>query len=137
MNTTMTIASVIIAVTGAVIGINQLVIPAYKKVASLFNTWSMFMRDWAGEEAEPGRDAVPGVMARLNKLDGELSNNGGKSVKDKVDKLAKNQEVIFNKIEAAETQRVEMHEVLLEAIKSISSSKVTKIRKAKDTGTAA
>ena len=53
------------------------------------------MRDWEGEVAEPGRDATPGVMERLNKLDGELSNNGGKSTKDVVDRLLKNQELLM------------------------------------------
>lgn len=47
------------------------------------------MRDWAGTDAEPGRDAVPGVMQRLNKIDGELSHNGGKSIKDVVDRIDK------------------------------------------------
>lgn len=56
------------------------------------------MRDWEGEEAEPGRAAVPGVMERLNKLDGELSNNGGSTTKDKVDKL------YFNQSKVIETQ---------------------------------
>jgi hypothetical protein len=137
MNNTMTIAGIIVAVTGAIIGVQQIIIPMWKKVHSLFDTWGKFIRDWEGEEAEAGRDAVPGVMARLNKLDGELSNNGGKSVKDKVDKLAKNQDLIFKKIDAAETQRAEMHEVVLEAIRSISSTKETKIRKTKDAGAAA
>ncbi len=47
------------------------------------------MRDWNGTDAEPGRDAVPGVMERLNRLDGELSRNGGKSVKDVVNRIEK------------------------------------------------
>lgn len=53
------------------------------------------MRDWEGTPEEPGRAAVPGVMVRLNKLDGELSNNGGSTTKDKVDKLYSNQEIIL------------------------------------------
>jgi hypothetical protein len=55
-----------------------------------------FMRDWEGEEASPGRDAVPGVMQRLNNMDGELSQNGGfTTVKDRVDRLYENQAVIM------------------------------------------
>jgi len=46
------------------------------------------MRDWSGEEAGPGRDCVPGIMERLNKLDGELSQNGGTSTKDVVNRLS-------------------------------------------------
>jgi hypothetical protein len=47
------------------------------------------MRDWNGTPQEPGRDAIPGVMERLNRLDGELSRNGGKSVKDTVNRIEK------------------------------------------------
>jgi hypothetical protein len=61
-----------------------------------FMQWmERFMRDWEGELEEPGRDATPGVMERLNKLDGELSNNGGRSTKDVVDKLYQNQEKLM------------------------------------------
>ena len=48
-----------------------------------------FRRDWEGEPGGPGRDAVPGVMERLNRLDGELSNNGGSSMKDAIDRIEK------------------------------------------------
>ena len=48
------------------------------------------MDDWAGEEARPGRDRVPGVMERLNEIDGQLKNNGGSSVKDSVDRIETN-----------------------------------------------
>ena len=54
------------------------------------------MRDWEGEEASPGRDAVPGVMQRLNNMDGELSQNGGfTTVKDRVDRLYENQAILM------------------------------------------
>ena len=43
-----------------------------------------FQRDWDGEPAAAGRDPVPGVMERLNRIDGELKRNGGESLKDKV-----------------------------------------------------
>jgi len=123
MNDTLTIAGIIVAVTGAIIGLQQVVIPLWKKVGSLFETWHKFIRDWEGEPADLGRDAVPGVMERLNKLDGELTNNGGKSLKDKVDKLYDNQGKIFKMIEDAEKQRKEMHETLLAAILAISPQK--------------
>lgn len=133
MNTTLTIAGIIVAVTGAIIGINQVVLPMWKKVSDLFTTWHKFIRDWEGEPAEAGRDAVPGVMERLNKLDGELSNNGGNSVKDKVDRLAMNQDKIFKKIDDAEKQRAQVQEVLLEAIKALADNKETKSRSKKAT----
>ena len=82
-------------VAGALISLGVLLSPFYKKIKR-WGTWmEKFMRDWEGEEAEPGRDRVPGVMERLNKLDGELSNNGGSTTKDKVDKLYKNQGILM------------------------------------------
>ena len=82
-------------VTGALISLGVILRPAYKKLKNFMEWMERFMRDWEGEPAEPGRDAIPGVMQRLNKLDGELSKNGGKSTKDTVDKLLINQEEVI------------------------------------------
>ena len=82
-------------VTGALISLGVILRPVVKKAKRFFTWLERFMRDWEGEVAEPGRDATPGVMERLNKLDGELSNNGGKSTKDVVDRLLKNQELLM------------------------------------------
>ena len=72
------------------------------------------MRDWEGEEESPGRDRVPGVMERLNKLDGELSNNGGyTTVKDRVDRLYETQERIVDTQEKMLEAFVEMGERLI------------------------
>jgi hypothetical protein len=94
-----------------------------KKISFLFGTWGKFIRDWEGEEAMDGRDAVPGVMSRLNKLDGELTHNGGKSVKDVVDRLEKRQDKLEQKLEEAEIARHQNHIALLEAIKALSPRK--------------
>lgn len=119
----MGIAGIIIVITGAILGITQVIVPLWKKVNKLFDSWSSFVRDWNGEPAEPGREAVPGVMERLNKLDGELSHNGGSSLKDAVDRLEKSQDRLIHKIEEAEDQRVMVQTTLLEAIKALSASK--------------
>jgi hypothetical protein len=79
----------------AIVALYQIFKPLHTKVKRFSDWIEKFMRDWSGEEAEPGRDRVPGVMERLNKLDGELSNNGGKSTKDVVDKLLYNQEKVI------------------------------------------
>jgi len=63
--------------------------PLIKAIYKINHQLDSFMRDWDGTPAEPGRDAVPGVMQRLNRLDGELSRNGGKSVKDTVNRIEK------------------------------------------------
>lgn len=81
-----------------------------------------FMRDWEGEEAEPGRAAVPGVMQRLNKLDGELSNNGGSTTKDKVDKLYTNQSKVIETQDMMLEAFVEMGERLIAIEKSVTNT---------------
>ncbi len=84
-------------VAGALISLGVLLSPLYKKLKRWGQWMERFMRDWEGEEASPGRDAVPGVMQRLNNMDGELSQNGGfTTVKDRVDRLYENQAVIMD-----------------------------------------
>ena len=75
------------AVAGAIAAVVAVLAVPIKKVKIFFNWLDKFRRDWEGEEAEPGRDKVPGVMERLNRLDGELSNNGGSSLKDAVQRI--------------------------------------------------
>ena len=103
-------------VTGALISLGILLNPLRKKVKRWASWMEKFMRDWEGEEEEPGRDRVPGVMERLNKLDGELTNNGGFTVKDKVDKLYKNQAVLMDAF-------VEMGERLIAIENCLTDSK--------------
>lgn len=71
-------------VTGASISVGVILRPIYLKVKSFAEWMDRFRRDWDGEEEAPGRHRVPGVMERLNRLDGELSHNGGSSLKDAV-----------------------------------------------------
>jgi hypothetical protein len=66
----------------------------YKRVHDFMDTWDQFHRDWDGEPAMPGRSAVPGVMERLNRIDGELKRNGGSSMKDAINRIEKKLEQI-------------------------------------------
>jgi len=50
----------------------------------LLRRTAYFLDDWNGTLGRPGVDAHPGVMARLDKIEGELTVNGGGSVKDTV-----------------------------------------------------
>jgi hypothetical protein len=100
-------------VTGALIGLGALLNPFRKKIKRWASWMEMFMRDWEGEEEAPGRDRVPGVMERLNKLDGELSNNGGGTTKDKVDKLYNNQAKVIQTQNLMLEAFVEMGERLI------------------------
>jgi hypothetical protein len=63
------------------------------------DAWDDFHRDWAGEPASPGRSAVPGVMERLNRIDGELKRNGGSSMKDAITRIEKKLEQIDARLE--------------------------------------
>lgn len=100
-------------VTGALIGLGVLLRPVYNRLKEFMDWMDRFKRDWEGEESEPGRDRVPGVMERLNKLDGELSNNGGNTTKDKVDRLYDNQAKVINTQDLMLEAFVEMGERLI------------------------
>ena len=81
-----------------------------------------FMRDWEGEEASAGRDAVPGVMQRLNNMDGELSQNGGfTTVKDRVDRLYENQAILMEAF-------VEMGERLISIENCLTNTKSEEVK---------
>jgi hypothetical protein len=108
MSTTLSLGGFQVEIVGILSAIIVVVVIAIKLLSKPmraikgFLSWvNKFRRDWEGELADEGRDAVPSVMARLNVLDGELSRNGGKSLKDvvvrletKMDKLGKRLDVI-------------------------------------------
>lgn len=83
------IATVVTAILGAGFALHRFFTPMTKTVKELSDKLDKFFRDWEGTPAEPGRDAIPGVMERLNRLDGELSRNGGGSIKDTVERIEK------------------------------------------------
>ena len=81
------IASAVIVIGGAVGVIWGVLRPVVKKIRTLMSALDRFIVDWFGEDAGPGRDAVPGVMERLNKIDGELKHNGGSTMKDAISRV--------------------------------------------------
>jgi hypothetical protein len=115
-NMIITVFATVGIITAALLGLRQLVEP-YKEKADLFMSWfEDFKRDWSGEEESPGRDRIPGVMERLNRLDGELSSNGGSSTKDVVNKMYDNQGVLMEAF-------VEMGERLISIEEHLAVSK--------------
>lgn len=74
-------------ILGAYFSIVKFLIPLFKRIYKWFVSWELFLIDWSGEDSRPGRDRIPGVMERLNAIDGELKHNGGSSVKDAVDRI--------------------------------------------------
>ena len=107
------IAGAIILVASVATALGVIFRPGYKKAKEFGEWFDHFRRDWMGEEEAPGRDRVPGVMERLNKLDGELSQNGGKSTKDVVNKLFYKQEKMEQKVDLMLEAFVEMGERLI------------------------
>lgn len=82
--------------------------PIYREVRELTSWWRKFMRDWDGEERQPGRARVPGVMERLNGIDGQLHRNGGESLKDKVCEMHDIASRLYERVEVIEARQVEI-----------------------------
>jgi hypothetical protein len=117
------IAGVIILVASVATALGVIFRPGYKKLKELSGWFDHFQRDWMGEEESPGRDRVPGVMERLNKLDGELSQNGGKSTKDVANKVLYKQERLEEKVDIMLEAFVEMGERLIKIEDSLNTPK--------------
>lgn len=66
-----------------------------------------FFRDWAGEPERPGHPATPGVMERLQKIEGELKHNGGSSMKDAVRRIEQSLKKIEERIEKGDARFLE------------------------------
>ena len=71
----------LISVVAVIVGAVWTMIKPLKRQAERIEA---FWVDWNGTPSGPGRSAVPGVMERLQSIDGELQHNGGNSLKDKV-----------------------------------------------------
>jgi hypothetical protein len=101
-------AGAIIAVGGAVTILWKLIRPLVRKTKELMEALSRFVRDWEGEDAAPGRDKVPGVMERLNNIDGELKHNGGSTMKDALKRVEQKLEKIDARLEAGDKRMSEI-----------------------------
>jgi hypothetical protein len=108
--TIMAWAGVIIAVGGALAVIYKLISPLVKKTKSLLNNLDRFTNDWFGTEEAPGRDAVPGVMERLNRIDGELKHNGGSSMKDSLKRVENKLKQIDGRLEEGNQMFVDLNQ---------------------------
>lgn len=117
------IAGAVILVASVFTALGVIFRPGYKRVKELSEWFDHFKRDWIGEEAAPGRDRIPGVMERLNKLDGELSQNGGKSTKDVANKVLYKQERLEEKVDVMLEAFVEMGERLIKIEDSLNTPK--------------
>lgn len=110
------IATAITAVLTAVFLVKRFVAPAVKRFERFLDWQDQFRLDWQGEPARAGRDATLGVMERLNRLDGELSRNGGTSVKDVVESMKKDVCNINKRLTKLEKSQDNMNQAILEKI---------------------
>ena len=71
----------LISVLAVIIGAVWAMLKPLKRQADRIEA---FWEDWQGTPATPGRARTPGVMERLQSIDGELTRNGDNSLKDQV-----------------------------------------------------
>ena len=119
MNTTLSLGNwqvEIVGILGAIIVALVIAIKVLSKpmraIKSFLSWVNKFRRDWEGELADNGRDAVPSVMARLNLLDGELSRNSGKSLKDVVVRLETKLDKLGKRLDVIEVRQKEIQETV-------------------------
>lgn len=94
ITTIMTIATILTVILGAVLTIKNIVAPIWRGFKKTLIAWEKFLEDWNGERYDDGRENAPGVIARLEKLESglrsvkiEVKPNGGKSLKDVVNRI--------------------------------------------------
>lgn len=111
-------------VTGALISLGVILRPVYKRLKEFMDWMDRFKRDWEGTPEEPGRDAIPGIMERMNRMDGELSRNGGfTTVKDRVDRLYENQTKVIETQDKMLEAFVEMGDRLISIESCLTNTK--------------
>jgi hypothetical protein len=97
--TILTWAAAILAVGGALAMLWKFLAPICIRIRKMMDSLDIFIKDWAGEDARPGHSRVPGVMERLQKIEGELKHNGGSSIKDAVKRIEATQTKILVRLE--------------------------------------
>jgi hypothetical protein len=108
-----TIATVVGIIGGTVALMMALFNPLLKKTRAMFDAWDGFMRDWNGQPAEAGRDETPGVMERLNNIDGEFKKNSGSTLKDAIARIEKKLDEVDDRLKEGD-ERMSRIETKLE-----------------------
>lgn len=103
-----------VVLTGILTFFTVAIIPMIKKVRNLTNGWDDFMRDWKGEEGEPGRDAAPGVMERLNNIDGEFKKNSGSTLKDAVARIEAKLDEVDTRLKKGDARMTRIEDKLID-----------------------
>ena len=110
INTLIEIAATVGALLTTLFLIHKFIRPIFVSIQHAIKAFHQFLIDWAGEEARPGRDATPGVMERLNAIDGQLKNNGGSTIKDAVDRIERSVNRIDDRLAEGEKEFNEIHD---------------------------
>lgn len=97
----------IVGILSGAIGVGAFLVTIWRSITSLTAKLDLFWEDWNGSEARAGRDATPGVMDRLNKIDGELKHNGGSTMKDAVKRIESKVDTISERIEKGDQRFIE------------------------------
>lgn len=105
-------AGLVVVVAAAIAVVWKLVSPVISKARHLLDSLSRFTVDWFGEEASPGRDKVPGVMERLNNIDGELKHNGGSTMKDAIKRIENKLKLIDSRLKEGDETFARIEEKL-------------------------
>ena len=74
--------SILAGVTAILTFFGVLLRPLIRRVSEFLDWSDKFREDWDGVPARTGHAAEPGVMERLNNIDGEFQRNGGATMKD-------------------------------------------------------
>ena len=83
-----------------------------RPIRAQLHRWEDFWDDWTGTPAGPGRSAVPGVMERLQSIDGELQRNGGNSLKDQIMSNSR-------KLDELATQNADEHDDIKQQVQAV------------------
>lgn len=105
-----TAASIIGLVVGSITILGFLGV-LWASLSKMSKKLDLFWEDWNGSEERAGRDKVPGVMERLNKIDGELKHNGGSTMKDAVKRIEQKLDRIEDRIEKGDQRFQEGNEL--------------------------
>lgn len=107
--------AVIVSIVVGGLTILGFLLSVWRKISLWSQNWDLFMEDWRGAEERAGRDAVPGVMERLNRIDGELKHNSGSSMKDALKRIEAKVDRLDERIEKGD-KRFKDGELRFEAI---------------------
>lgn len=100
----------IVSIVGGALAISGFLFSIWRTITKTTKKLDLFWEDWNGEAARPGRDKTPGVMERLNKIDGELKHNGGSTMKDAVKRIEQKLDRIEERIEKGDARFQEGNE---------------------------